>query len=84
LRRFRTLAEGGGPVLGSFHYHQARLIEILYALEKIGALLTDPELTDELSMCAVTPAPTTRLGSVWSRRRAAACSMSTMSTTTAC
>lgn len=47
LRRFRTLADGGGPVLGSFHYHQARLIEILYALEKIGAILTDPELTSD-------------------------------------
>lgn len=47
LRHFRTLADGGGPVPGSFHYHQARLIEILYALEKIATLLDDPELTGD-------------------------------------
>jgi NAD-reducing hydrogenase large subunit len=47
LRRFRTLADGGGPVLGSFYYHQARLIEILHALERIAAILDDPELRDE-------------------------------------
>mgnify|MGYP001335300930 CR=1 FL=1 len=47
FQRFRTLADGGGPVLGSFHYHQARLIEILYALEKIAEAIEDPELTSE-------------------------------------
>ena len=47
LNRFRTLGDGGGPVLGSFYFHQARLIEILYALEKIATLLDDPELTDD-------------------------------------
>ncbi len=46
LRQFRRLGEGGAPVTGSFHYHYARLIEILYALEKIGQTLEDPELTD--------------------------------------
>ncbi|NJC88279.1 MAG: Ni/Fe hydrogenase subunit alpha [Desulfuromonas sp.] len=47
LQRFRALTDGGGPVLGSFYSHQARLIEILYALERIAAILTDPELTSE-------------------------------------
>lgn len=44
LGRLRALA-GGGPVLASFYYHQARLIEILYALERIAAALDDPMLT---------------------------------------
>ncbi len=46
LRRFRHYGEGGGPVAGSFYYHQARLIEILHSLEKIALLLDDPGLTD--------------------------------------
>ncbi len=37
LRRFRALANG--PVLASFHYHYARLIEILHGIERIGQLL---------------------------------------------
>jgi NAD-reducing hydrogenase large subunit len=41
LARFRSLA--AGPVLGSFHYHYARLIEILFGLERIGQLLDSPE-----------------------------------------
>jgi NAD-reducing hydrogenase large subunit len=35
---------GRGAVLGSFHYHQARLIEILGALERIQMLASDPDL----------------------------------------
>lgn len=46
LRVFRQFGEGGGPVQGSFYYHQARLIEILFCLETIGLLLDDPELLD--------------------------------------
>lgn len=46
LQRFRQFREGGGPVLGSFYYHQARLIELLFCLERIGQLLDDPELLD--------------------------------------
>jgi NAD-reducing hydrogenase large subunit len=46
LRRFRHFRDGGGPVLGSFYYHQARLIELLFCLERIGQLLEDPELLD--------------------------------------
>jgi len=31
-------------VLSSFHYHQARLIEILYCVERMEQLLNDPEI----------------------------------------
>jgi NAD-reducing hydrogenase large subunit len=41
---FRELDRG--PVLSSFYYHYARLIEILYGLEKIEQLLSDPEVLD--------------------------------------
>ncbi|MCB0178131.1 MAG: Ni/Fe hydrogenase subunit alpha, partial [Anaerolineae bacterium] len=47
LRQFRRLGERGKPVTGSFHYHYARLIEILFALEKIEEVLDDPNLTDD-------------------------------------
>jgi NAD-reducing hydrogenase large subunit len=40
LAEFRQL--GRGAVLSSFHYHYARLIEIVYGLERIGQLLDDP------------------------------------------
>jgi NAD-reducing hydrogenase large subunit len=41
---FRDLERGA--VLSSFHYHYARLIEILFALERIGELLAAPEVLD--------------------------------------
>lgn len=41
LRHFRALSDG--PVLSSFHYHYARLIEILHGLERIGQLLDSPD-----------------------------------------
>lgn len=44
LRLFRRLNPAGKPVLGSFHYHYARLIEILFSLEKIEELMEDPEV----------------------------------------
>ncbi|MCB0192773.1 MAG: Ni/Fe hydrogenase subunit alpha [Anaerolineae bacterium] len=47
LRQFRRLGEHGKPVTGSFHYHYARLIEILFALEKIEEVLADPDLTSD-------------------------------------
>jgi NAD-reducing hydrogenase large subunit len=44
-RELEELRQRGGRVVtGSFHYHLARLIEILAALEAIEALLDDPEL----------------------------------------
>jgi NAD-reducing hydrogenase large subunit len=39
---FRAIERGA--VLGSFHYHYARLIEVLYAVEKIEAMLKQPEI----------------------------------------
>lgn len=44
LRQFRRLGSHGKPVVSSFHYHYARLIEILFALEKIEEVLEDPDL----------------------------------------
>jgi NAD-reducing hydrogenase large subunit len=35
---------GGKPVEGSLFYHYARLIELVYALERIGQLLDDPDI----------------------------------------
>jgi len=45
LAWFRSLSRGA--VLSSFHYHTARLVEIVYALEKIEELLNDPDIMDE-------------------------------------
>jgi NAD-reducing hydrogenase large subunit len=45
LAEFRSF--GRGAVLGSFHYHYARLIEILASLELIGRLLEDVELESD-------------------------------------
>ncbi|HYL46006.1 MAG TPA: Ni/Fe hydrogenase subunit alpha [Candidatus Limnocylindrales bacterium] len=39
---FRALERGA--VLSSFHYHYARLVEILHAIERIHALLDSPEI----------------------------------------
>ncbi len=43
LARFRAAADGKA-VTSSFHYHYARLIEIVAALEGIRAYLDDPEI----------------------------------------
>ena len=45
LAEFRMLQEAG-PVASSFHYHYARLVEIIYALESMERLLKDPEILD--------------------------------------
>jgi NAD-reducing hydrogenase large subunit len=45
LAEFRMLQESG-PVTSSFHYHYARLVEIIYALESMERLLRDPEILD--------------------------------------
>jgi len=34
----------GAPLLSSFHYHHARLIEMLYAVERLEELLGDPDV----------------------------------------
>jgi NAD-reducing hydrogenase large subunit len=53
LRLFKQL-NGGKPVEGSLYYHYARLIEVLYALERTGELLEDPDI---LSTEVRTPPP---------------------------
>ena len=45
LPAFKQLASG--PVQSSFHYHYARLIEILYGIEKIELILNDPHILDK-------------------------------------
>ncbi len=42
LAEFKQLA--AGPVEGSFHYHHARLVEMLYGIEKIEEILADPRI----------------------------------------
>jgi len=42
LAEFKELQRAS--VLSSFHYHQARLIEILYCVERLEQLLSDPEI----------------------------------------
>ncbi len=42
---FRQLERGA--VLSSFHYHYARLIESLFAVERIEQILNDPEILSE-------------------------------------
>lgn len=45
LRQFRRLGERGKPVANTFHYHYARLIEILFSLEKIEETLDNDDIT---------------------------------------
>ena len=45
LVEFKKLANG--PVQSSFYYHHARLIDILYGIEKIEQILTDPLILDK-------------------------------------
>ena len=43
FKLFRQI-NGGLPVEGSLYYHYARMIEVLYGLERIGQLLDDPDI----------------------------------------
>lgn len=43
LKYWRSL-NGGRPVEGSLFYHYARMVEVLYCLERITALLDDPDI----------------------------------------
>jgi len=45
LAEFRQLERG--VILSSFHYHHARLIEILHAVERVEELLNDPEILNK-------------------------------------
>jgi NAD-reducing hydrogenase large subunit len=44
LKEFKKLADG--PVLGSFYYHHARLIDILFGIELIEQIFSDPTILD--------------------------------------
>jgi NAD-reducing hydrogenase large subunit len=44
-REFRAMSPR--PLLSSFHYHHARLVEMLYATEKIESLLADHAILDK-------------------------------------
>ncbi len=43
FKQFRSI-NNGKPVEGSLYYHYARMIELLYCLERIGQLLDDPDI----------------------------------------
>lgn len=45
LREFKQ--RGSGAVCQSFHYHLARLVEMLHAVERIEEIAADPELVSE-------------------------------------
>ncbi len=45
LAEFHMLQESG-PIASSFHYHYARLVEIIFALEMMERLLKDPTILD--------------------------------------
>ena len=48
FERFKNL-NNGKPVLNSFYYHYARIIEIIYGIERIEELLNEPEtLSDNI------------------------------------
>ncbi|MCF7983241.1 MAG: Ni/Fe hydrogenase subunit alpha [Thiohalocapsa sp.] len=47
LAEFRTLQDDTGPVTSSFHYHYARLVEIIYALEAMQRLLKGEDILDK-------------------------------------
>ncbi|MGA2522659.1 MAG: Ni/Fe hydrogenase subunit alpha [Candidatus Bathyarchaeia archaeon] len=46
LKQFKKLGKNG-VVQSTFHYHYARLVELLYCVEKARELLEDPEILSE-------------------------------------
>jgi len=46
LKHFKKLGKNG-PVQSTFHYHYARLIEVLFCIETAKQLLDDPEIQSE-------------------------------------
>ncbi len=68
LAEFRTLQEAR-PVASSFHYHYARLVEIIFALETIDRLLRDPKILDKRIRAG--RGATRTKASAWPRRREA-------------
>jgi NAD-reducing hydrogenase large subunit len=61
-----TYRDGGKPVEGSLYYHYARLIELVYALERIAQLMDDPDIlsTDIRVYPKVTDLPSNGVGVV--------------------
>ncbi len=56
LEEFRQLgSDHNGAVWESFHFHYARLIEILYALEMLQQLLEDPEILSDHTRAIAAP-----------------------------
>ncbi|MCX6429301.1 MAG: nickel-dependent hydrogenase large subunit, partial [Actinobacteria bacterium] len=47
LKKFKKLTRGRNAVTSSFHYHYARLIEILTSIERVEAYLDDPDMLSE-------------------------------------
>jgi NAD-reducing hydrogenase large subunit len=47
LKKFKKLTRGRNAVTSSFHYHYARLIEILTSIERVEAYMDDAELMSE-------------------------------------
>ncbi len=47
LKKFKKLTRGDNAVISSFHYHYARLIEILTSIERVEAALEDADLLSE-------------------------------------
>ena len=68
------------PATSSFHYHEARLIDTLYAVERIAELLADDGIT--APRVRSTPRSTATRGSASPRHRAGPCCTTTRSTTT--
>jgi NAD-reducing hydrogenase large subunit len=46
MKLFKQLSDDG-PVQSSFYYHYARLVDMLYGIEKIEQILTDPLILDK-------------------------------------
>ena len=63
-------AAAQGAVLSSFHYHYARLIEILYGIERIEQLLNEPDILEHARARACRAQPAAK-ASASPRRRAA-------------
>ena len=63
LKLFKSI-NGGKPVEGSLYYHYARLIELVYALERIAQLMDDPDIlsTDIRSYPMQTQLPSQGVG----------------------
>lgn len=61
LQDFRALGDGGA-VLSSFHYHFARLVEIVNGIERMEELLSDPSILDTRVRAHAAPNATEGVG----------------------